>query len=282
MGFFDSKADKMNEMAAEFIAEGDELKREYNNLSVQAKNKSKEIEKKFRVEAEYKNQVLAELGNDIHLSLERFQNLDIDNHIFENISLESKAVENHGEHNFLNIISSGMKLASTSVGMMPTRTDFGLLGIVSALINNAEAEDNAYRNHQMAKEYMYKMDNAVEQVKNVLIGMDAIEKLVRDEHDTIEKLMNKIRKLKSTLDAADKSVYAQAEADYLKSIYSIAKKIQESLNRKIVDDNGKITADYNDYCSELKNINKGLPSTPALNDGKTAKWLELIGGSIMS
>lgn len=282
MGFFDSKADKMNEMAAEFIAEGDELKREYNNLSVQAKNKSKEIEKKFRAEAKYKNQVLAELGNDIHLSLERFQNLDIDNHIFENISLESTVAANHGEHNFLNIISSGMKLASTSVGMMPTRTDFGLLGIVSALINNAEAEDNAYRNHQMAKEYMYKMDNAVEQVKNVLIGMDAIEKLVRDEHDTIEKLMNKIRKLKSTLDAADKSVYAQVEADYLKSIYSIAKKIQESLNRKIVDANGKITADYNKYCSELKSINKGLPSTPELNDGKTAKWLELIGGSIMS
>ena len=282
MGFFDSKADKMNEMAAEFIAEGDELKREYNNLSVQAKNKSKELEKKFRAEAKYKNQVLAELGNDIHLSLERFQNLDIDNHIFENISLESTGAANHGEHNFLNIISSGMKLASTSVRMMPTRTDFGLLGIVSALINNAEAEDNAYRNHQMAKEYMYKMDNAVEQVKNVLIGMDAIEKLVRDEHDTIEKLMNKIRKLKSTLDAADKSVYAQAEADYLKSIYSITKKIQESLNRKIVDANGKITADYNNYCSELKSINKGLPSTPALNDGKTAKWLELIGGSIMS
>ena len=282
MGFFDSKADKMNEMAAEFIAEGDELKREYNNLSVQAKNKSKELEKKFIAEAKYKNQVLAELGNDIHLSLERFQNLDIDNHIFENISLESTGAANHGEHNFLNIISSGMKLASTSVRMMPTRTDFGLLGIVSALINNAEAEDNAYRNHQMAKEYMYKMDNAVEQVKNVLIGMDAIEKLVRDEHDTIEKLMNKIRKLKSTLDSADKSDYAQAEADYLKSIYSIAKKIQESLNRKIVDANGKITADYNNYCSELKSINKGLPSTPALNDGKTAKWLELIGGSIMS
>jgi len=282
MGFFDSKADKMNEMAAEFIAEGDELKREYNNLSVQAKNKSKELEKKFIAEAKYKNQVLAELGNDIHLSLERFQNLDIDNHIFENISLESTVAANHGEHNFLNIISSGMKLASTSVRIMPTRTDFGLLGIVSALINNAEAEDNAYRNHQMAKEYMYKMDNAVEQVKNVLIGMDAIEKLVRDEHDTIEKLMNKIRKLKSTLDAADKSVYAQAEADYLKSIYSITKKIQESLNRKIVDANGKITADYNNYCSELKNINKGLPSTPVLNDGKTAKWLELIGGSIMS
>ena len=125
------------------------------------------------------------------------------------------------------------------------------------------------------------MDKAVEQVKNVLIGMDAVEKLIEDEHDTIEKLMTKVRKLKSTLDISVKSVYSKQEADYLKSLYAIAKKIKESLDKKIVDDKGKITDGYNKYCEDLKNINNGLPSIPKLNDAKTERWLELIAESVI-
>ena len=282
MGFFDSKADRLNEMALEFIEEGDELKEEYQRLFGQAEKKANDMEASFRAEVEYKNQVLNELGNDIQLSMERFKKVSIDNNILANISPELPDIDKGGLIKVLESISPLARFGSGSVVLLPGGVGFGLVNIITKMIHNAEAEDKAYRNHQNAREYMYKMDKAVEQAKNVLIGMDAIENLIKDEHDTIEKLMSKLRKLKNILSINKKDAITKADADYLKSLYAIAKKIQESLNRKIVDDKGKIVADYNKYCSDLKNINGGLPSTPELNDGKTEKWLELIAGSVVA
>lgn len=282
MGLFDNRADRLNEMAAEFIEEGNELREEFKSLSAKAEKKSKGLEAKFKVEAEYKSQVLSELGHDITLSLERFQKLDIDKRILENLPSEPTSTGNSKESNFLEkIINNKEGLISDRAFAFHDYTGLNSLNFIMKLINNAEDEEKAYRNHQNAREYMFKMDKAVEQVKNVLVGMDAIEDLIKDEHDTIEKLMGKIRKLKSTLDSANKSVFAQTEAAYLKGIYAIAKKIQESLNRKIIDDKGKISVGYNEYCTDLKNINKGLPSTPELDDGKTEKWLKWIANSVI-
>lgn len=274
MGLFGkSRTDSLNEMAQEFINEGNELKNEYNQLIKQAKQRVDELNQAIEEDTKYKEQIIHEIGDTLQESLKEFQ--------LKTYNPKESTIEYHldtkGNSLLKNIINYQREL-NLWIYEDPGRPHLpNEISIFMQLLDSDEAEEQAYRTSLDARRYMVQMNNAVEKVKNNIIGIDAMLRLVHEEQETVCRLMKKIHCLSNYLKKlSDQKEITDDEVKYAESLYVIAKKIRDSVKWMIIDSQGHLSEDYKYYLNNLKKTDAGLPETSSLTNIHTKTWADLV------
>lgn len=274
MGLFGkSRTDSLNEIAQEFINEGNELKNEYNQLIKQAKQRVDELNQAIEEDTKYKEQIIHEIGDTLQESLKEFQ--------LEAYNPKESTIEYHldtkGNSLLKNIINYQREL-NLWIYEDPGRPHLpNEISIFMQLLDSDEAEKQAYRTSLDARRYMVQMNNAVEKVKNNIIGIDAMLRLVHEEQETVCRLMGKIHCLSNYLKKlSDQKEITDDKVKYAESLYVIAKKIRDSVKWMIIDSQGHLSEDYKYYLNNLKKTDAGLPETPSLTNIHTKTWADLV------
>lgn len=264
--FGESNARKNQQLAEEFIEEGEELREEYSRLAEQAKRKAGKLQREIKAHVAYKQSLLEELGSDVSLTVETVKSIDFAARTVQ--PQEASALES--------VMKAVGALRSFGNARVP-----GALGVVpqmptllSLLVDRMDDEDEAYRSQQKARAYMLKMDEAVERAKGALHGLDTMRDVIADERRTLEELMTKLRKLNGDLkQGAAQERFTEEEAAALRAMCRIAERIAQSLRHGIVSKDGTLTKEYRAYCDDLQSVNRAIPDCPSLQEGGWRKML---------
>lgn len=284
MGLFGkSRAEVMTDMAQEFIDEGNELKEEYQQLAHQAEQRVNDLNHAITEDAKYKEQVVHEIGITLQGTLKKFQSLEyhpqeisIENY---NVNIKDDTLLKKGLPGTIDLIDGITRLtAPRTMFPDPPMHDFLSKAILKEIFGDSEEEEiRAYQAHQNARKYMYQVSEAVQKMKNYLIGLDTMIKLVKDDQKTIQSLMEKIHYLSNSIqEISMQQKITEEKVKSIKSLYIIAEKISNSVKDMVIDSRGNISENYSYYVNELKKIDATLPDTPKISDSRTNDWMEFL------
>lgn len=262
------EAREYRQEAKEFMQEAKSLyEDDYKELKTDARRMANNVGDLIKQHITYKADLLKELGGEINSSIENFKRFNVDSHVIKSIDIGS------GSFSVPSISTSALSNFAPNIG-----GSFSLPSLVlSAFSDPYKDKDKAYEQRSKAQEYLWQVEDAVNQMKQTIEILKSTKQYVLDERDALDELMGKIRKIVNQLGSAtQKTSYTEHEARYVKGICKVAEIIKKTLEEQIANNDGKISTNYKKYSERIRQINRAIPSAPVLKESSNDNWLSVI------
>lgn len=277
MGFFDRFSPEERRWRREAKEEAEDYRREARNYLSDAKDAYDDY-KEMRGEAQraanqlndlirsyntYKADALRELSNDINVSIENFKRFNISSRVSAPPSLSSAPTV------------SSASLVSSMMFSMPGGAFNPISIALSVFSDPYKDRDKAMEQMDRAREYLYKVQDALNDVKILYAALNNSRKYIEDEKSNLAQLMEKVRGIVSQLNAAmNRNSFTDKEARYMTGISKIAEKVKSSLEQRIVSNSGDIEGNYKLYSGKIREINQLIPNAPTVS--ASSDWIERL------
>ena len=255
------KTEKYRKIAKEYIQDGKNLYNEaHSDIVFHVKETNDRIVQHYR----YKQHLLWEISQDVKQVLQQCTNFYIDRRVFETPRISSSLVDSY---------SGRGVIANFSVTIVPS---IRVPRILSLHSNSNEEYAKAKGQKNEAKRFYKEMILDRERFIYAKGKMKGIRNFITAERKLLDCIISKVKQITVQLNSSIKSsTFSGLEADYLKVVHKIAETINELLTTKFLNDNIRVSRQYEDVFTKIKIIHNVLKKAPSIinrkNMGKIVK-----------
>ena len=259
----ESEADDCREEAKRIVRRAESVHEKYKKLEKTTKNMASELNQQMQKHNDYKVELLQELSSDISTAIKDFKDFDISSRTINQLKNSSSLSLNDAS------VFHGAGLTTSFSGM-------GDIGFISFL-GGLNSLDEAQEQKRDAEKYLSSVNKALSELQNAKLKIESLMKHIKDEHEMLVELMEKLRSIISQLKSAmQKASFAEEEAQKMQGICKIAELIKKTLETRMVDTQGNIEHHYQEYYESIKKINQAIPNRPIIEESKN--WMDLLLG----
>ena len=256
------EAREIRQEAKEILSDAKDLYDDYKDLRGDTQRAANQLNDLIGSYNNYKSDVLKELNSDISVSIDNFRRF--------NISSRVAAPPN---------LSSAPTIPTVSVSSIMANLPGGSLNLISIALSAFSDPDKDYeeadRQRDAAREYLYKVEDALNAMKSLYESLSNSRKYIESEKSSLTQLMEKLRKIVNQLNGAmNRNSFTEKEARYMTGIAKIAEMIKNSLEQRIVGSSGNIESNYKLYSGKLRELNNLIPAAPTVSG--SSDWLERL------
>lgn len=278
MGFFDfidpverrwrdearQEAKEARQEAKEYLADAKDCEEDYKEWKSDTRRLANDLNGIIQKHNDFKKNVLQELGEEISGTIENFKNFNVTSKVIKMPKIDSASMPDLPSFN-----------VSTFITSMPGGNFDPIKLIFSALSDPYKDLEKAQEQRDKAREYLWKMQEAVDDIRMVYNSLKNTRDYIESEQTAIKQIMEKLRPLIQQLNEnMNKNFFSEKEAKFLDATCRIAEKMKKTLEENIIDKSGNVQKNYKIYSDKLKEINSAIPERPTISE--SSDWIEKI------
>jgi hypothetical protein len=274
MGFFSDALDNYEKRskAREYRQRGEEIieraNSKYQEKYSRVSDYVYETQRKITSHYNYKKDIMRKLDIDVTPVLTAFEKFDIDKKVM------SAPIMPSGSDSALSLNFDSSSAFKRSLD--DCKGNFSIP--IFDFFGDASDEYYAAKMFKVdAEVYAKDLEYRRSELDTLKTKMSVIRDLLYEERNLLDRLVPKLNNISAKLKTDMKrSSFSEAEANYAKAVYEIAKTLSLLLTTKFIDDNFDITNHYQRTMDAINSINNNLPETPEnLSSGEWQKLLTI-------